>query len=107
MRKSTFQSRIRMYIALLIVITILTSFTAITYRPDNTTINKTNIVSIDKIEAVKISKVNPLPDKVVVNLVPVVNPNDYDGDIVIATADEVITMTVVNGVKTFTNHLIG
>ena len=35
-------------------------------------------------------------------------PDDYDGKIVIATADEVITMTVdEDGVKRFTNHMVG
>jgi hypothetical protein len=35
-------------------------------------------------------------------------PDDYDGTIVIATADEVITMTIDDdGIKHFTNHMIG
>jgi len=37
-----------------------------------------------------------------------INPDDYDGKIVIATADEVITMTIDDdGIKHFTNHMIG
>ena len=34
-------------------------------------------------------------------------PDEYDGEIVVATGEEVITMTIVDGVKTFTNHLLG
>jgi hypothetical protein len=37
-----------------------------------------------------------------------IDPDDYDGTIVIATADEVITMTIDDdGIKHFTNHMIG
>ncbi len=37
-----------------------------------------------------------------------VDPDDYSGEIVVATANEVITMTIdEDGIKHFTNHMIG
>ena len=35
------------------------------------------------------------------------SPDEYSGVVVVSTNREVITMTIVDGVKTFTNHLLG
>jgi hypothetical protein len=46
-------------------------------------------------------------DEASADALPEISPDDYDGNIVIATADEVITMTVdADGIKHFTNHFI-
>jgi len=47
------------------------------------------------------------PPEVIADTLPEINPDDYAGEIVIATAEEVITMTVdEDGTKRFTNHFI-
>lgn len=36
-----------------------------------------------------------------------ISPDEYEGEIVVASADEIITMQIIDGVKHFTNHIIG
>jgi len=59
---------------------------------------------IDASEFKALDHIEPPPDD---QEVETVEPDEYDGEVIIATAREVITMQVVDGVKTFTNHLIG
>ena len=115
MRKSTFRSYVNMIIAFglsMIVISIIVQ------NQINTTTHTftTQGVMVEELVEVEMTIVddileydNEVPDIGEDDIqLAEVNPDDYDGKIVIATADEVITMTVDDdGVKSFTNHLIG
>jgi hypothetical protein len=94
------------YITVFIAV-LVGSLTVLTYTP------YVPNMAMGSVELVEMEDIQPLDydilefDKEVVQLTEV-SPDDYDGDIVIATADEVITMTIDDdGVKHFTNHLVG
>ena len=106
MRKTTFEQRMKSYIILIILtgafLTLSTGFMWLT----------TNAPTVGMLDLPVIEKANATPLLPVIELdvvaqIPTINPDNFNGDIVIATNTEVITMTTVNGVKTFTNHLIG
>jgi hypothetical protein len=106
MRKTTFEQRMKTYMVMVILIgAFLTLSTGYMWLTTHTT-------TVDMIDLPTIEKVNSTPLLNVVELDTVaqlstINPDSYDGKIVIATADEVITMQTIDGVKYFTNYLIG
>ena len=107
MHKTTFEQRMKTYMVMVILIgaflTLSTGYMWLT----------THITTVGMVDLPTIEKVNTIPLSPMVELdtiaqLPTINPDSYDGKIVIATADEVITMTIDDsGVKRFTNHLIG
>lgn len=66
-----------------------------------------DVVPIEVIDASEFKALDHIEPPPVDQGVETVEPDEYDGEIIVATAREVITMQVVDGVKTFTNHLIG
>ncbi len=100
MRKSTFEQRMRSYIIMVILTCVFLSTTA-------GFINTSSAVPLDLPIIEEVVNGDLLETVVMDDFELGETVDEYDGKIVIATAREVITMTIVDGVKHFTNHLIG
>ena len=127
MRKSTYESRMKDYIGMLIafgigmiVISIVAQLQLDLNAPGTYALQLPEIQEVvvaDMEEAEDIYEVEEevVDDDYEVDYVEEegdfqaeLDPDDYDGAIVIATADEVITMTIDDdGIKHFTNHMVG
>jgi len=115
MRKSTMKSYISMMIAFgfgMVILATVAQFQlnlnkAGVYALQMATIEATaDVKEVVDIELAEI-EVAMVEDEVVPIQIEA-DPDDYDGEIVVATADEVITMTIgEDGIKHFTNHLVG
>ncbi len=123
MRKSTYESRMKSYLGMLIafgfgmfVIGLVTQLqldlnNAGTYALQPLAVEITAVAEFEEIdyideEVVDIADEGEEYDDGDLNAE--LDPDDYDGTIVIATADEVITMTIDDdGIKHFTNHMVG
>ena len=115
MRKSTMKSYVSMLIAFGFGMVILATITQLqlnlnkagVYTPHQAVIEDvSDMEEVADVEMVEV-EVAMVEDEVAPVQVEI-NPDDYDGKIVIATADEVITMTIDDdGIKHFTNHMIG
>jgi len=114
MRKSTMNSYISMIIAFGFGMVVLVAITQLQLN-----LNKSGLYALQMATIEDVADVEEMADIDIVELevamvdddaVPVqaeIDPDDYDGKIVIATADEVITMTIDDdGTKRFTNHMI-
>ena len=118
MRKSTYESRMKLYMVLTIMIgmfiTLLTGFMLLQDNRPNA-VSAMNLPNIEEVDLPELSDVRPFTKLLILSkaekikniCVKTIQPDDYDGTMVIATATEVITMQTVDGVKHFTNHLIG
>lgn len=124
MRKSTYESRMKSYMVMVVMIGIfLTLWTGYLWLENNTRIivGTMDRPTIEEVDLLEVSDVKPFTKILILSraeqikatsadTIPVetIQPDDYDGKIVIASAAEVITMTIDNdGIKHFTNHLIG
>ncbi len=125
MRKSTYESRMKSYIGMLIafgigmfVIGVITQLQldlnkAGTYAMQLPVIQEMVVADIEEVGDTYEIEEEVIDDDYYVeeddeDLQAELDPDDYDGTIVIATADEVITMTIDDdGIKHFTNHMIG
>jgi hypothetical protein len=106
--KISFERRMRTYITLILLLGgFLVVFSSMMHTAQHPAVNNNTSTHTDSsiMEPVNINPVNTVQLETITH--PNVSQNDYDGKIVIATADEVITMQVIDGVKHFTNHLIG
>ena len=117
MRKTTFEQRMKSYIIMLILTgAFLTLSTGFMWLKNNQPTTPTqDVVYLEYMDGV-VEHVEPLKlismsdnetQEVELEELVEYDSNGFDGDIVIATAREVITMQTIDGVKTFTNHLIG
>ena len=77
--------------------------TTLTYTPTTALA----VADIAELEALDYPTLNTVDEYDEVEIVEEDSPDEYDGVIVVSTTSEVITMTIVDGVKTFTNHLLG
>ena len=123
MRKSTYASRMKSYIGMLIafgigmfVLSIITQLQldvnkAGTYAmqlPAIETITVAEMDDVDEFIDEEWADEEEDAEEYEEDAQAEIDPDDYDGKIIIATADEVITMTIDNdGIKHFTNHLVG
>ena len=106
MRKTTFEQRMKTYMVLVILIgAFLTLSTGYMWLTTHTT--AVGMVDLPTIEEVNIIPLSPIVELDTIAQLPTITPEHYDGKIVIATVDEIITMQTIDGVKHFTNHLIG
>ena len=117
MRKSTYESRMKSYMVMTILIgAFLTLWTGFMWLQDNQpTVPAQDVVyleymddaigHVDTVELIELSGYDG--EEVELEELVEYDPDEFDGKIVIATAREVITMQTIDGVKTFTNHLIG
>jgi len=117
MRKSTYESRMKSYMVMTILVgAFLTLWTGFMWLQNNRpVVSAQDVVYLEYInDAVK--HVKPLElfclsdyeeEEVEFEELVEHDPDEFGGKIVIATAREVITMQTIDGVKHFTNHLIG
>ena len=120
MRKSTFESRMRSYMVLTVMVglflTLWTGFMWLKDNHNNISIKETvsleyidsEVMDFEPVELMSISDYD-FEEFEIDDAEELVEYDDdnFDGKIVIATASEVITMQTIDGVKHFTNHLIG
>ena len=121
MRKSTYESRMKSYMVLTIIVgAFLTMWTGYMWLQNNHNtmpiqeavileyIDSDEIMDFEPVELMSISDYDfdETEEDEVEELVEY-DDDEFDGKIVIATATEIITMQTVDGVKHFTNHLIG
>ncbi len=125
MRKSTYESRMKSYLGMLIafgigmvVISVVAQLQLDLNRPGTYAMQLPAIeeMAVADVELEEVYDVEDYEEEVYdvdeeecdEDLNAELDPDDYDGEIVIATADEVITMTIDDdGIKRFTNHMIG
>ena len=115
MRKSTMKSYISMLIAFGFGMIILATVAQLQLNLNKAGVYALqpaaiiNVADVDEVDSIDMVEIEVAV--VEYDMAPVqveVDPDDYSGEIVIATADEVITMTIDDdGIKHFTNHLVG
>jgi hypothetical protein len=115
MRKSTYKSRMKSYIGMLIafgigmvVLGVISQLQLDLNNPGTYAMQLPMIEEVVVVEFEEVMDIDEYAGEEDEDLQAEIDPDDYDGEIVIATADEVITMTIDDdGIKHFTNHLIG
>lgn len=107
--KMTYQRRMQSYIILMILfsggVALLSGIIALQHKQLTTSeLHQEARIEITVAEMYEVQDIQPVEDGVLKELV---SPDDYEGVIMVATVKEVITMQIIDGVKHFTNHLIG
>jgi len=111
MRKSTMKSYISMIIAFgigMVVLGVVAQLQLDLNNPGTYAMQLPVVEEFMTVELEEVMDIDEYAGEEDEDLQAEIDPDDYDGEIVIATADEVITMTIdEDGIKRFTNHMIG
>lgn len=106
MRKTTFEQRMKTYMIMVILVgaflTLSTGFMWLTTHSPAASVS--DLPVIEKIDAAPLLSIDELET---VAQLSTINPDSYGGKIILATAKEVITMQIIDGIKHFTNHSVG